>query len=448
MQSDTPHQIEIDLSRTFPNHPLFSSPVGETPAGLLLPGIAALRHVLVAYSLRDSRVGYCQSMNYIAGMLLVLLDGDVEGAFWSLCGIVENVVPDYYTGSMRASMVDQEVFDMLISLELSELTTWWEKSEIDWNFLKYATVFPWFLCLFSHGGNVLPIDTLIWVWDNLFLHGSVFLFEVALTILKLALPSLLWQSTPELAKTTIIKFAAQLNDRQSLAAAVVQTRASLRKRHIDIPALRLKYCFAACPPHFQPRCRKPMKIRSSSVTVASIFEVFSKYATKSPHSLSKSIDLDSFVQSLLCLWASTIQGFTSTNDYLIEIFHLIDLDRNQSISLLQYLIGSLFFVFSHDTPSEALDFVYQLLTHRDPLTAPVLERFLSIVSAIVHQNEQFIPIQPLGSHRSLDLSSPNANAHPSIKSLSLEEFWLALAPYPKLITHLQNIDQIENNHPM
>jgi hypothetical protein len=47
------NQIELDLTRTFPNHKLFSH--GET-------GIADLRRILIAYSNHNQVVGYCQGM--------------------------------------------------------------------------------------------------------------------------------------------------------------------------------------------------------------------------------------------------------------------------------------------------------------------------------------------------------------------------------------------------
>lgn len=47
-------------------------------------GKKALRRILRAYSVYDSEVGYCQGMNFLAGMLLTLLPE--EESFWMLVG--------------------------------------------------------------------------------------------------------------------------------------------------------------------------------------------------------------------------------------------------------------------------------------------------------------------------------------------------------------------------
>jgi hypothetical protein len=53
-------------------------------------------------------VGYCQGMNFVAAMLLVLL-ADEERAFGCLCALVEDVLPGYYAHAMVAAEVDQLV---------------------------------------------------------------------------------------------------------------------------------------------------------------------------------------------------------------------------------------------------------------------------------------------------------------------------------------------------
>lgn len=52
------------MRRTFPRLAMFASD----------DGIAALWRVLRAYALHDPVVGYCQGMNFVAGLLLLHLD--------------------------------------------------------------------------------------------------------------------------------------------------------------------------------------------------------------------------------------------------------------------------------------------------------------------------------------------------------------------------------------
>ena len=88
--------IDADVQRTFPGHRMF-----ETPEGL-----AALRRVLVAYSVHSPSVGYCQALNFVAAMLLLFVDE--EEAFWLLDAILRKLLPDnYYTPDMEGCLADQ-----------------------------------------------------------------------------------------------------------------------------------------------------------------------------------------------------------------------------------------------------------------------------------------------------------------------------------------------------
>jgi hypothetical protein len=69
-------------------------------------GTEGLRRVLRAYALHNPEVGYCQSLNFVAGMMLLFLQE--EDAFWLLATIIENLLPpEYYTKSMLGAYVDQ-----------------------------------------------------------------------------------------------------------------------------------------------------------------------------------------------------------------------------------------------------------------------------------------------------------------------------------------------------
>ena len=59
------------------------------------PNPQALRRVLVTYSSFNASVGYCQSMNFVGAMFLLV--ADEEGAFWLLVALCSQVLPDYYT---------------------------------------------------------------------------------------------------------------------------------------------------------------------------------------------------------------------------------------------------------------------------------------------------------------------------------------------------------------
>ncbi|XP_008782915.1 growth hormone-regulated TBC protein 1-like [Phoenix dactylifera] len=161
-------QIDHDLPRTFPCHPWLDTPEGQ----------ASLRRVLVAYSFRDSNVGYCQGLNYVAALLLLVMKTE-EDAFWMLAVLLENVlVNDCYTDNLSGCHVEQRVFKDLLAKKCPRIAAHLEAMEFDVSLV--AT--EWFLCLFSKS---LPSETTLRVWDVLFNEGAKVLFHVALAIFKM-----------------------------------------------------------------------------------------------------------------------------------------------------------------------------------------------------------------------------------------------------------------------
>lgn len=69
-----------DLARTFPSNAWMATAEGQ----------AALRRVLLAFSVQNPRIGYCQSMNFLAAMLLMALDQSEERAFWVLVCLIDD----------------------------------------------------------------------------------------------------------------------------------------------------------------------------------------------------------------------------------------------------------------------------------------------------------------------------------------------------------------------
>lgn len=70
MQEDS-YSIEKDLERTFPNHPYFQTTEGRE----------SLKNVLVSMVNSHPELGYCQGMNSVAGILLIVSKGNQEESF-------------------------------------------------------------------------------------------------------------------------------------------------------------------------------------------------------------------------------------------------------------------------------------------------------------------------------------------------------------------------------
>ena len=58
--------IVKDLDRTFPNHQFFFKDNFRNS------GQNALKNILASYSVYNEKVGYCQSMNFLAGFILLV----------------------------------------------------------------------------------------------------------------------------------------------------------------------------------------------------------------------------------------------------------------------------------------------------------------------------------------------------------------------------------------
>ncbi|XP_010975770.1 TBC1 domain family member 2A isoform X1 [Camelus dromedarius] len=162
-------QIELDLNRTFPNNKHFTCPTSSFPD--------KLRRVLLAFSWQNPTIGYCQGLNRLAAIALLVLDEE-ESAFWCLVAIVEVIMPaDYYSKTLLASQVDQRVLQDLLSEKLPRLMAHLGQHRVDLSFIT----FNWFLVVFA---DSLISNILFQVWDAFLYEGTKVVFRYALAIFK------------------------------------------------------------------------------------------------------------------------------------------------------------------------------------------------------------------------------------------------------------------------
>ena len=191
MSSRATQDIEKDLHRSFPEHPAYQNTLG----------INALRRVLTAYSWRNPNIGYCQSMNIIVSFLLLHM-GE-EDTFWTLAGLCECIAPDYYSQTMVGAIVDQKVFESMVSQALPELFLHLGEIHVDLSLISI----PWFVCLFlNHMTTVAACQIL----DMFFSHGTKFLFQFGLAVLKEQLPSLMETNSDDWAMSVLRDYFKRL----------------------------------------------------------------------------------------------------------------------------------------------------------------------------------------------------------------------------------------------
>ncbi|XP_006799239.1 TBC1 domain family member 8 [Neolamprologus brichardi] len=215
-------EIERDLHRSLPDHPAFQNPTG----------IAALRRVLTAYAHRNPKIGYCQSMNILASVLL--LYAKEEDAFWLLVAVCERMLPDYFNRRVIGAQVDQSVFEELIRERLPELA----EQIPDLSTLSSVSL-SWFLTLFL---SVLPFHSAVCVVDCFFFHGIKAILQLGLAVLEANAAELSSSTDDGQALMILTGFLDQVGNVEcpgfpSSSPAAEESSCSVAKRHTNITDL-------------------------------------------------------------------------------------------------------------------------------------------------------------------------------------------------------------------
>ncbi|SSD59819.1 related to GTPase-activating protein GYP3 [Saccharomycodes ludwigii] len=203
--------IERDLNRTFPDNMHFMKDTENEPSM-----VSSLRRVLYVFALYQPEIGYCQSMNFLAGLLLLFLDE--ERSFWMLVIITSRILPNVHSVNLEGVNVDQGVLMLCVEEYLPEFwfkinpqaaalssrskhlslnhhhinmsnTPFSNDSSLSKNDFLFKLppitlcTASWFMSCFI---GIVPIETTLRIWDCLFYEGSHVLFKISLAIIKLS----------------------------------------------------------------------------------------------------------------------------------------------------------------------------------------------------------------------------------------------------------------------
>jgi hypothetical protein len=155
--------IKIDIPRTFPDNIYFD----KHKVGLY--------NVLSSFASHNPVVAYCQGLNYIVGLLLIVNGGDEEATFWLLKHFVENTAPEYHTKTMKGLKRDIEVLTDLLKMRVPIVNEKMNELGLPWIVIMTKQL----ICLFS---ETLPIETVLRVWDIMFSEGYKIIFRASLAI--------------------------------------------------------------------------------------------------------------------------------------------------------------------------------------------------------------------------------------------------------------------------
>ncbi|CZT08428.1 related to GTPase-activating protein GYP3 [Rhynchosporium agropyri] len=228
--------IERDLNRTFPDNIKFKPDPPPLAPGEIrnsqqvepeTPILKSLRHVLQAFSIHNPRIGYCQSLNFLAGLLLLFMEE--EKAFWMLNIITTTYLPGTHEINLEGANVDLGVLMTSIKDMMPQI---WAKigGELDGSSLPHSTLrlppitlctTAWFMSCFI---GTLPIESTLRVWDSFFCEGSKTLFRIALTIFKLGEAEIKAVSDPMEIFQLVQNFPRKLVDCNALMEACYKRR--------------------------------------------------------------------------------------------------------------------------------------------------------------------------------------------------------------------------------
>ncbi|XP_028669678.1 USP6 N-terminal-like protein isoform X2 [Erpetoichthys calabaricus] len=164
-------QIDLDVNRTYRDHIMFKDRYDVKQQ--------ALFHVLIAYSVYNTEVGYCQGMSQVTALLLIYMNE--EDAFWALVRLLsgqKHAMHGFFVPGFPKLLRFQEHHDKILKKLMPKLKEHLDSQDV---FTSLYTVKWFFQCFIDR----TPFTLTLRLWDIYILEGERILTAMSYTVLKL-----------------------------------------------------------------------------------------------------------------------------------------------------------------------------------------------------------------------------------------------------------------------
>ncbi|XP_074874061.1 USP6 N-terminal-like protein isoform X1 [Carettochelys insculpta] len=216
-------QIDLDVNRTYRDHIMFRDRYGVKQQSLF--------HVLAAYSIYNTEVGYCQGMSQITALLLMYMNE--EDAFWALVKLFsgpKHAMHGFFIPGFPKLLRFQEHHEKILKKFLSKLKQHLDSQEISTSFYTMKWFFQCFL-------DRTPFTLTLRIWDIYILEGERVLTAMSYTILKLHRKHMLKLQMEELVEFLQETLAKDFFFEDDFVIEQLQNSMSeLKRAKLDLPA--------------------------------------------------------------------------------------------------------------------------------------------------------------------------------------------------------------------
>lgn len=164
-------QIDLDVNRTYRNHIMFRDRFSTKQC--------MLYRILVAYSVYNSEIGYCQGMSHIAALILMYMDE--EDAFWSLSTLMssdKHAMHGFFIPGFPKLRRFSAHHDRIVKKLLPKVYKRFKEFGIDSTLYTLKWFFQCFL-------DKVPFPLTLRLWDCFIYYGEIILTSMSYTLLRL-----------------------------------------------------------------------------------------------------------------------------------------------------------------------------------------------------------------------------------------------------------------------